>query len=164
MYYITGKQKRNTNLDKKKRDSRKMRKQRQGGFQEHETDKRLGNQYITQKNRYPMHTPYGAYETVEQALAGNRNASRFVMDLNGDWKFKMYPSPEAVEAFYEENFDHAAWDAIPVPSNWELQGYGKPVYTNMLYPFKREANGEAFEIEITEGTYELNAPYVPEKI
>ena len=66
------------------------------------------NQYITQKNRYPMHTPYGAYETVEQALAGNRNASRFVMDLNGDWKFKMYPSPEAVEAFYEENFDHAA--------------------------------------------------------
>ena len=27
------------------------------------------NQYITQKNRYPMHTPYGAYETVEQALA-----------------------------------------------------------------------------------------------
>ena len=121
------------------------------------------NQYITQKNRYPMHTPYGAYETVEQALAGNRNASRFVMDLNGDWKFKMYPSPEAVEAFYEENFDHAAWDTIPVPSNWELQGYGKPVYTNMLYPFKREANGEAFEIEITEGTYELNAPYVPEK-
>ena len=113
------------------------------------------NQYITQKNRYPMHTPYGAYETVEQALAGNRNASRFVMDLNGDWKFKMYPSPEAVEAFYEENFDHAAWDTIPVPSNWELQGYGKPVYTNMLYPFKREANGEAFEIEIIEGTYEL---------
>ena len=79
------------------------------------------NQYITQKNRYPMHTPYGAYETVEQALAGNRSASRFVMDLNGDWKFKIYPSPEAVEAFYEENFDHAAWDTIPVPSNWELQ-------------------------------------------
>lgn len=79
------------------------------------------NQYITQKNRYPMHTPYGAYETVEQALAGNRSASRFVMDLNGDWKFKMYPSPEAVEAFYEENFDHAAWDTIPVPSNWNCR-------------------------------------------
>ena len=133
------------------------------GFKNMRQTRDWENQYITQKNRYPMHTPYGAYETVEQALAGNRNASRFVMDLNGDWKFKMYPSPEAVEAFYEENFDHAAWDTIPVPSNWELQGYGKPVYTNMLYPFKREANGEAFEIEIIEGTYELNAPYVPEK-
>ena len=43
--------------------------------------------------------------------------------------------------------------------NW---GY-RSGYTNMLYPFKREANGEAFEIEITEGTYELNAPCVPEK-
>ena len=80
------------------------------------------NQYITQKNRYPMHTPYGAYETVEQALAGNRNASRFVMDLNGDWKFKMYPSPEAVEAFYEENFDHAAWDTGCI-----FSGYGSGI-------------------------------------
>ena len=51
------------------------------------------NQHVTQKNRYPMHTPYGAYETVEEALAGDRNASRFVTDLNGDWKFKLYPSP-----------------------------------------------------------------------
>ena len=32
------------------------------------------NQYVTQKNRYPMHTPYGAYETVEQALGGDRMA------------------------------------------------------------------------------------------
>ena len=46
------------------------------------------NQYITQKNRYPMHTPYGAYETVEQALAGKRNATRFVMEMNGAWKYK----------------------------------------------------------------------------
>lgn len=83
------------------------------------------NQYITQKNRYPMHTPYGAYETVEQALAGKRNASRFVMDLNGDWKFKIYPSPEAVEAFYEENFDHAAWDTIPVPVQLGIAGIWK---------------------------------------
>ena len=122
------------------------------------------NQYVTQKNRYPMHTPYGAYETVEQALGGDRMASRFVTDLNGNWKIKMYGCPEQVEAFYENGFDHTSWNEIPVPSNWELQGYGKPVYTNMLYPFKRENNGtEKFELEIAEGTYELNAPYVPGK-
>ena len=122
------------------------------------------HQYVTQKNRYPMHTPYGAYETVEQALGGDRMASRFVTDLNGNWKIKMYGCPEQVEAFYENGFDHTSWNEIPVPSNWELQGYGKPVYTNMLYPFKRENNGtEKFELEIAEGTYELNAPYVPGK-
>lgn len=163
MYYITGKQKGTPIWIKRREAVGKCESKGKEGFKNMRQTRDWENQYITQKNRYPMHTPYGAYETVEQALAGNRNASRFVMDLNGDWKFKMYPSPEAVEAFYEENFDHAAWDTIPVPSNWELQGYGKPVYTNMLYPFKREANGEAFEIEITEGTYELNAPYVPEK-
>ena len=54
------------------------------------------NQYVTQKNRYPMHTPYGAYETVEQALGGDRMASRFVTDLNGNWKIKMYGCPEQV--------------------------------------------------------------------
>ena len=34
------------------------------------------NQYVTQKNRYPMHSPYGAYETVEQALDCNRFESK----------------------------------------------------------------------------------------
>ena len=73
------------------------------GFKNMRQTRDWENQHVTQKNRYPMHTPYGAYETVEEALAGDRNASRFVTDLNGDWKFKLYPSPEAAEAFYEES-------------------------------------------------------------
>ena len=80
MYYITGKQKRNTNLDKKKRAVGKCESKGKEGFKNMRQTRDWENQYITQKNRYPMHTPYGAYETVEQALAGNRNASRFVMD------------------------------------------------------------------------------------
>lgn len=131
------------------------------------------NQHVTQINRSPMHSPYGAYESVAQALDGDRSASRYVQSLNGTWKFHMYDAPECVEdKFYDASFDVSGWADMAVPSNWELQGYGKPVYTNMLYPFKREgkdalAGGrdadKAFEIEITEGQYELNAPYVPEK-
>ncbi len=131
------------------------------------------NQHVTQINRYPMHSPYGAYETVAQALDGDRNASKYVKSLNGVWKFHMYDAPESVEeGFWNSEFDVSGWADMPVPSNWELQGYGKPVYTNMLYPFKREGRnalkegrsvGEVFEIEITKGQYELNAPYVPEK-
>lgn len=121
------------------------------------------NPHITQKNRYPSHTPYGAYETVEQALTGDRNVSGFVKSLNGNWKFKLYPAPEYVEAFFEETFDVSGWDEIPVPSNWELQGYDKPVYTNIIYPFKRIGEGSHFELEVSEGVYELRAPYVPEE-
>ena len=76
----------------------------------------------------------------------------------------MYDAPECVEeGFWNDAFDVSGWADMAVPSNWELQGYGKPVYTNMLYPFKREGKdafkngrsvGGAFEIEITSGQYD----------
>lgn len=120
------------------------------------------NQYVTQINRYPMHAPYGAYEDVNQAKTCDRNMSKYVKSLNGNWSFKLYDAPEAVqEGFYQPDYDVADWDQLPVPSNWELYGYGKPVYTNMLYPFKREGKDARFEIELTEGQCELNAPYIP---
>lgn len=119
------------------------------------------NQYITQRNRYPMHTPYGAYESVAQALECDRNASPFVMSLNGMWKFHLYENPESVESFWFEDFDSSSWDEIPVPANWEYHGFNKPIYTNIQYPFKHEAKPQAHEIESTPGHFDLNAPFVP---
>jgi beta-galactosidase len=121
------------------------------------------NQYITQRNRYPMHSPYGAYETVEQALTVDRSVSKYVRSLNGLWKFNLTESPlVAPKGFETVNYDDSNWEEIPVPSNWELHGYGKPTYTNMIYPFKREGSESHFEIELAEGQVELNAPFVPE--
>lgn len=121
------------------------------------------NPHITQINRYPMHAPYGVYESVEQALTGDCAASKYVRSLNGLWKFKMYAAPELAEVFYENDFNTVDWADMPVPSNWELQGYGKPVYTNILYPFKRTDGSSHFEMEVAEGVYELQAPMVPEE-
>lgn len=121
-----------------------------------------GNPHITQRNRYPMHSPYGAYETVEQALTCDRNVSKYVQSLNGMWKFRMYDRPEAVEeAFCKESFDVSDFTEIPVPSNWELLGYGKPIYTNIVYPFEGQGKGAFYEVEIAKGEYVLNAPFVP---
>ena len=100
------------------------------------------NPHVAQKNRYPMHEPYGVYETVEQALTGDRRKSKYVQCLNGTWKFKSFSSPDAVtDEFYNPKYDVSRWDNIPVPSNWELFGYGKPVYTNTKYPFERKVGG-----------------------
>ena len=52
------------------------------------------NQYVTQQNRYPMHHPYGAYENVEQAKGCDRQTSRYVKSLNGDWEFYLAENPE----------------------------------------------------------------------
>ena len=48
--------------------------------------------------------------------------------LNGEWNFKYYPSVALLDA------SPASWDKIDVPSNWQLKGYGKPIYTNIRYP------------------------------
>ena len=40
--------------------------------------------------------------------------------------------------FYKEDFDVSSWDKINVPGNWQLQGFGKPIYVNMQYPFHRD--------------------------
>ena len=122
------------------------------------------NQYVTQRNRYPMHSPYGVYESVEQALDFDRSVSKYVQSLNGIWKFKIFENPFKVpDSFEQIDYDDTSWDTIPVPSNWELHGYGKPVYTNVIYPFEREWCDSHFELEIAKRKVELNAPYVPEK-
>jgi Beta-galactosidase/beta-glucuronidase len=68
---------------------------------------------------------------------------------------------EAPKVFENINYDDKDWDDIPVPSNWELHGYGKLVYTNIIYLFKREGAESHFEMEIEKGQIELNVPYMP---
>lgn len=60
-----------------------------------------------------------------------------VESLNGIWKFKWSPDPESRPIdFYKENYSTENWDSILVPGNWELQGFGTPIYSNFIYPFK----------------------------
>ena len=63
-------------------------------------------------------------------------SSRYVL-LNGNWKFNWVKQPEdRPKDFYKTNYDVSAWAEIPVPSNWEMHGYGTPIYTNITYPFR----------------------------
>ena len=57
--------------------------------------------------------------------------------LNGDWKFKWVDSPSKVPAdFYKEDYNVSSWKTIKVPANWELNGYGTPVYVNVDNEFR----------------------------
>jgi beta-galactosidase len=56
--------------------------------------------------------------------------------LNGTWNFYYADSVNARPVdFYKNNFDTKGWDTISVPSNWEMKGFGIPVYTNIKYMF-----------------------------
>jgi beta-galactosidase len=65
------------------------------------------------------------------------NFGPWVRSLNGDWEFHWSPDPAGQPAgFFKPDFKPVGWKSIPVPSCWELQGYGVPIYVNYRYPFQ----------------------------
>ncbi len=88
--------------------------------------------YIS-KNKLPGHATSYSYKSVEDALTCNREISRMI-SLNGTWKFNFVEkSEDRPMDFYKT--DVSTWDDIEVPSNWEMEGYGIPIYRNSGYPF-----------------------------
>jgi beta-galactosidase len=85
-----------------------------------------------------MTMPY--YEAIG-AGTGARAARAYLdsdapsLSLDGDWAFRLSPRADAPVDFLADDFDDAAWDRLPVPSHWQLHGYGAPAYTNVVYPF-----------------------------
>lgn len=61
-----------------------------------------------------------------------------MISLDGVWKFKWSKDPwSRPEGFERIDFDDNDWDEIVVPGNWQTQNFGKPIYTNIPYPFQR---------------------------
>ena len=90
------------------------------------------------ENKEPAHCTLMPYDNMDQAVTGMREASAYHKSLNGVWKFNWVKEPsERPFDFYKSNYDVSGWDDIEVPSNWQMKGYGKPIYTNVTYPFKK---------------------------
>jgi beta-galactosidase len=69
------------------------------------------------------------------ALEGDETKSPYFLSLNGMWKFHWVQKPaDRPTGFFNESYDVTGWKEIKVPSNWELEGYGIPIYTNITYP------------------------------
>ena len=90
-------------------------------------------------NKQPPHCTLTPYANTNKAQTLDRTASKYYKSLNGDWKFNWSPDPDSRPVnFYKPDFDISGWDKIPVPSNWQMHGYGVPLYTNTVYPFKKD--------------------------
>ena len=90
-------------------------------------------------NKEPYHATLMPYGNLREALNAVRLSSSFCRILNGQWKFNWVPSPEKRPVdFYKPDYDVSAWKEIPVPSNWEVQGYGTPFYRNLGYTIKKD--------------------------
>ena len=97
------------------------------------------------------HATFIPYASVEQMKADTKHYAEpwqqpdetkaEYINLNGTWKFKYVPgtsSGPGSSEFQAKDFDDSSWDNIRVPLSWEMANYGKPVYTNVGYPFKND--------------------------
>ena len=84
--------------------------------------------HVLQINREPARAYFIPYAEHK----GDR-----MVTLNGEWQFRWTKTPnERIRDFYRTDFDASTWDKLAVPANWEVNGYGTPIYISAGYPFK----------------------------
>ncbi len=91
-----------------------------------------------QENKEAPHVTFMLFDQADKVIKDDYSQSPFHQSLNGEWKFS-YVDKEANrnKDFYKTDLDDSKWNNIKVPSNWEMQGYGIPIYTNIVYPFPK---------------------------
>lgn len=106
------------------------------------------NPEVNAINRLPMHADYFAFRSGESTQ--DKRQSAHYLSLNGQWRFHwVRNADERLTDFGSLNLNDKGWASISVPGNWELQGYGHPLYTNVPYPWHNQ--------------YKDNPPLVPTK-
>ncbi len=93
------------------------------------------NPTVSGINRDASRVTAYSYTNINDALKNDREKSGRYISLNGDWDFAFALKPGAEpKDFYKKKV--TSWKKIPVPSNWEMQGYDKPIYKSAVYPFR----------------------------
>ena len=96
------------------------------------------NPNIVERNKEAGRASFVLYQNDAVATANKPEASAYYQSLNGDWKFNIVKKPaDRPQDFYKVDLDDKKWSTIAVPSNWEMQGFDIPIYTNITYPFPR---------------------------
>ena len=112
----------------------------------------ISNQSKVSDHKEDAHATFIPYASVEQMKADTKHyaepwqqpdeSKAEYINLNGTWKFKYVPgtsSGPGSSEFQAKDYNDSGWDDIRVPLSWEMANYGKPVYTNVGYPFQDNA-------------------------
>ena len=101
----------------------------------------IGNDFyttpeLTGLRRLPGRATAYSFDSEDAALNGEREKSPWWKSLDGQWRFRLCPRPQATPAdFGTVDFNDTEWDQIAVPGNWTCQGYDRPIYTNVQMPW-----------------------------
>ena len=91
---------------------------------------------VVEENKLPARASFFTASAVATTdVTGPSYGDRY-LSLDGTWKFRWSRTPESRPVGFEApGYDVSDWDDIPVPANWEIEGFGTPIYTNHPYPF-----------------------------
>jgi beta-galactosidase len=96
------------------------------------------NPNIVERNKEAGRTSFVLFQNETTAATNQAEQSSYYKSLDGEWKFNIVKKPaDRPLEFYKTDLDDKSWYSITVPSNWELQGFDVPIYTNITYPFPR---------------------------
>ena len=130
-------------------------------FNDFHTKKDWQNIEVKSINRTQSHTRWGAWDNETNAVNGKHGDSLYIKSINGTYRFKLYDNPESADEFFKPEFDDSGFNDINVPGNWEVQGFGEPIYTNVHYPWKLDGE-EDFSIRANKSAgFIENPPHVP---
>ena len=97
------------------------------------------NPAIFSVNKEGPRASFIPFQDEPASLSKDIDKSNRILNLNGEWKFQFSWNPASVpDGFFFVGYDDTNWDNLEVPSNWQVKGYGTPIYTNVTHPF--EAN------------------------
>ena len=96
------------------------------------------NPALVDENKEKPHATGMIFSNAADVKADDYSRSASYQSLNGTWKFT-YTDQHATRPmdFYHTSLDDSKWNNLTVPSNWEMKGFGIPVYTNIVYPFPK---------------------------
>jgi len=96
------------------------------------------NPKIIDQGKEKSHVTFVSFDRQQDALSDDYTKSDNYKSLNGQWKFSYTDQyKDKPTDFYTTTMDDSGWANLTVPSNWELKGFGIPIYTNVTYPHPR---------------------------
>ncbi len=96
----------------------------------------LTNPRLIDINKLPAHASFSSYTDATSALNNELENGSYYLSLNGIWKFHYTENFDRRPTdFMRPDYDTDGWEEIKVPGNWELQGFGNPIYVNVDYEF-----------------------------
>ena len=105
---------------------------------ENKTLENWENPEIFAEHKLQPHAYFMPYKDTEDVLIDEHENSPFYTSLNGQWNFNLALKPaDRPYYFFKLDYDDSDWNTIKVPSNWELEGFDVPIYTNVKYPHEK---------------------------